>query len=240
MRTGIALALAFGTALAAPAAAQTTIKPNAEQQRRFDQLTVMEGSLTGSIRLAANQVARDIQSSTPGAMLFSGPARAKGFILDGYGPFFYVEIPSLDMNLVLTLDSLERTAERRSTRSSQMQPVTDSARPQGTPDAVQAPLPPDADQALRTVAEEDPVQKYRAAVRRCLIDSMLDNSKSMNLAPGEWLTIAARGSEAGLIPGEIYQLTTMVVRVKGSDLADFLAGRITREEARQRVEVRQF
>ena len=101
-------------------------------------------------------------------------------------------------------------------------------------------MPPAADQALRAVADDDPGQKYRAAVRRCLIDSMLDNSKSMNLAPGEWLTIAARGSEAGLIPGEIYQLTTMVVRVKGSDLADFLAGRITRDEARQRVEVRQF
>ncbi len=239
MRTGIALALAFGTALAAPAAAQTPIKPDAEQQRRFDQLTVMEGSLTGSIRLAANQVARDIQSSTPGAMLFSGPARAKGFILDGYGPFFYVEIPSLDMNLVLTMESLERTAQRRSIRSSQMQPVADGDRPQGAADAGQA-MPPEADQALRAVAEDDPGQKYRDAVRRCLIDSMLDNSKSMNLAPGEWLTIAARGSEAGLIPGEIYQLTTMVVRVKGSDLADFLAGRITRDEARQRVEVRQF
>ncbi len=237
MKTGIALALAFGTALAAPAAAQTTIKPDAEQQRRFDQLSVMEGTLTGSIRLAASQVAREIQSSTPGATLFSGQARAKGFILDGYGPFFYVEIPSLDMNLVLTVETLERNAQRRSdlrlanqTQANQTQPAAEA----------QEPLSPDADQALRSVAADDPGQKYRDAVRRCLIDGMLDNSKSMNLAAAEWLTIAARGSEAGLIPGEIYQLTTMVLRVKGSDLADFLAGRITREEARQRVEVRQF
>ncbi len=230
MRTGIVVALALGAALAGPAAAQTVVKPDAEQQRRFDQLSVMEGTLTGSIRLAASQVAREIQSSTPGATLFSGQARAKGFILDGYGPFFYVEIPALDLNLVLTVESLERDAQRRSSLqlARQTQPGTD------------APVPPDADQALRTVAEEDPGKKYRDAVKRCLIDGMLDNSKSMNLAAGEWLTIAARGSEAGLIPGEIYQLTTMVLRVKGSDLAEFLAGRISRDEARGRVEVRQF
>lgn len=229
MKTGIVVALALGAALAGPAAAQTVIKPDAEQQRRFDQLSVMEGTLTGSIRLAASQVAREIQSSTPGATLFSGQARAKGFILDGYGPFFYVEIPALDLNLVLTVESLERDAQRRSSLqlARQAQPGTDAA-------------PPDADQALRTMAEEDPGKKYRDAVKRCLIDGMLDNSKSMNLAAGEWLTIAARGSEAGLIPGEIYQLTTMVLRVKGSDLAEFLAGRISRDEARGRVEVRQF
>jgi hypothetical protein len=72
------------------------------------------------------------------------------------------------------------------------------------------------------------------------VDAMLDNSKSMDLGPDEWLTVAARGSEAGLIPGEIYQLTTLVLKVKGSDLADLLAGRLTREQARQKVEVRQF
>ena len=69
---------------------------------------------------------------------------------------------------------------------------------------------------------------------------MLDNSKTLELRPEEWLTVAARGSEAGLLPHEIYQLTTTVLRVKGSDLADFLAGRLTKDEARLRVEVRQF
>jgi hypothetical protein len=97
-----------------------------------------------------------------------------------------------------------------------------------------------AKDALRSVAAEDPGQKYRDAVKRCLVDAMLDNSKSMDLGPDEWLTVAARGSEAGLIPGEIYQLTTLVLKVKGSDLADLLAGRLTREQARQKVEVRQF
>lgn len=227
MNRGIVLAMVLA-ALPAAAAAQTAVRPTEEQQRRYDQIIVMEGALTGSVSLAANQVARDVQSKTPGATLFTGAARAKGFILDGYGTFFYVEIPALDLNLVLTIETLERSALRRSELLAGPQRASQQAG--GDP----------AGDTLRSVAAEDPGQKYREAVKRCLIDAMLDNSTSLNLQPDEWLTIAARGSESGLIPGEIYQLTTLVVRVKGSDLTDFLAGRLTREEARQRVEVRQF
>ncbi len=48
------------------------------------------------------------------------------------------------------------------------------------------------------------------------------------------------GSDGALTPGEILQLTTVVLRVKGSDLADYFAGRLTKEEARAKVEMRQF
>jgi hypothetical protein len=220
---GIIFAIAIAS-LPAVAGAQTTVGPTADEVRRSDQIRVMEGTLTGSVSLAANQVAREVQSSSPGAMLFSGAARAKGFTLDGYGAFFYVEIPALDMNLVLTVETLERNAQRRSDLQQ----------------ASQNDASAEAKEALKSVADQDPGQKYREAVKRCLVDAMLDNSKSMDLRPDEWLTIAARGSEAGLIPGEIYQLTTLVLKVKGSDLADFLAGRLTRDEARKKVEVRQF
>ena len=42
------------------------------------------------------------------------------------------------------------------------------------------------------------------------------------------------------IPNAIYESITMVVRARGSDLADFRAGRLTREEMLKRVEVRGF
>jgi hypothetical protein len=227
VHTGIILAMVMTAA--APAVAQTTVATTADQVRRYDQIRVMEGTLTGAVSLAANQVAREVQSSTPSAMMFTGQARAKGFTLDGYGAFFYVEIPALDLNLVLSVETLERNAQRRSeVQTSNLQSNEQS----GVQSA--------AKDALRSVAAEDPGQKYRDAVKRCLIDAMLDHSKSMDLGPDEWLTVAARGSESGLIPGEIYQLKTLLLRVKGSDLTEFLAGRLTRDEARQKVEVRQF
>ncbi len=226
MKTGITLAIVITAALPAALGAQTTVHATKAEQDRYDQIRVMEGTLTGAISLAATQVARQVQSNTPGATMFTGGARAKGFTLDGYGAFFYVEIPALDLNLVLTLETLERNAQRRSDLQ--------TARPQPARSAS------DTNEAVREAVADDPGQQYRDAVKRCLIDAMLDNSKSMDLKPDEWLTVAARGSEAGLIPGEVYQLTTLVLRVKGSLLADFLAGRLDKEEARQRVEVRQY
>jgi hypothetical protein len=228
VKTGITLAIII-TALPAAAWAQTPVPPKNDEVHRYDQIRVMEGTLTGSVSLAANQVAREVQSRTPSAALFTGEARAKGFTLDGYGAFFYVEIPALDLNLMLSLETLERNLERR-------------ADPQAVPQQTTqlSGVPPGADDALRNVTADDPGQKYRDAVKRCLIDAMLDHSKSMDLGPDEWLTVAARGSESGLIPGEIYQLKTLLLRVKGSDLTEFLAGRLTRDEARQKVEVRQF
>jgi hypothetical protein len=224
VKTGVIFAAVIALGAPAIAGAQPTIRATADEQRRHDQISVMEGTLTSSVGLAARQIAREVQSRTPGANLFTGDAHTRGFILDGYGPFFYVEIPALDMSLILTVEALERSAQRR-VESPDAQPV-------GVSQA--------AREALRSVAVEDPGQRYRDAVKRCLIDAMLDNSKSIDLQPEEWLTIAARGSEAGLVPGEIYQLTTLVLRVKGSVLADFLGGRLTKDEARQKVEVRQF
>jgi len=226
VKTGIALAIVMTVAVPQLARAQATTRPTDEQRRRYDQISVMEGTLTGAVSLAANQVARVVQSATPGVNMFSGAARAKGFTLEGYGAFFYVEIPALDLNLMLSVETLERSAQRRS----EMQAVSQQ---QATESSV-------ASEALRSVAAEDPGQRYRDAVKLSLIDAMLDNSKSMNLGVDEWLTIAARGSEAGLIPGEIYQLTTLVLKVKGSVLNDYLTGRLTKDEARQKVDVRQF
>jgi hypothetical protein len=230
VNTRITLAIVITAALPAAAWAQTAGSAKADEVRRYDQIRVMEGTLIGSVSLAANQVAREVQSRIPGAAMFTGEARARGFTLEGYGAFFYVEIPALDLNLVLNTETLERGAQQRRTETTGV-----AQRANQLADA-----PSRADDALRDVAADDPGQKYRDAVKRCLIDAMLDHSKSMDLGAAEWLTVAARGSESGLIPGEIYQLKTLELKVKGSDLSDFLAGRLTRDEARQKVEVRQF
>jgi hypothetical protein len=216
VKTGLALAVVVTLAVPAAVGAQTKIPITAEQQRRQDEMTVLEGALMSAVSLAAKKVATDVQSSTPSATLFTGQARAKGFLLEGYGVFFSVEIPALDLNVMLTVESLERSAQRRN----------DLALPQIN--------------NIQSVVAADPGQKYRDAVKLALIDAMLDHSKNLELQPDESLTIAARGSEAALQPNEIFQLTTVILRVKGSDLADYLAGRLTKEEARKKVEVRQF
>lgn len=93
-----------------------------------------------------------------------------------------------------------------------------------------------------TSAVDDPAQVYTNEVRRAIIDAMFDHSGPINLASGEWLTIAARadidrrflsGAPDDMLPG-------MVIRVRGSDLAAFREGRLSRDEAVKRVEVSEF
>ncbi|MEP6916115.1 MAG: hypothetical protein ABJC89_10735 [Acidobacteriota bacterium] len=236
----IALAFAVVVTLTVPAAvsAQTGVPVTPEQQRRQDEITVLEGTLTSSVSLAATKVAKEVQSSTPNATLFTGRAQAKGFLLEGFGVFFSVEIPALDLNVMLTIENIEKNAKsHRGLGASNNLPNVNMLQEPGSRDSQ-----PDtaASAVIDSMVAADPGQKSWDDVKLALIDSMLDHSKNLELAPDEWLTIAARGSEAGLLPNEIFQLSTVILRVKGSDLADYLGGRLTKAEARRKVEVRQF
>jgi len=219
------------------AAAQTPVSTAPDQLRRHEQISVFEGTLTGAVNLAARRVAKEVQSRTPGANLFTGDARAKGFALDGYGVFVYVEIPAIDLTVSLMIDQFERDLQRRATAETPPVASNVANKPDALPNAT-PPAPPSAKETLRDV--EDTGERYRLAVKQALADAMLDYSKNLELKPDEWLSVAARGSESALLPGEILQLTTVVLRVKGSDLVDYLAGRVTKEQARAKVEVRQF
>ena len=239
MTTGVVLAVAMMMAAPAAAGAQTPIRTTVDQRQRQEKISIMEGTLTSSVGVAAQRVAKDVKSIDSTAMLFAGTARAKGFMLEGHGVFFYVEVPTLDLSVMMTVQQFERSAQQRADAQQQQPPAGDAQQVNNNlrPDAPAQPLPT-AVESLANLAAEG--QKWRATVRLALIDAMLDNSKNLELKPDEWLTIAARGSETDLMPNEILNLTTTVLRVKGSDLADFLAGKLTKDEARLKVEVREF
>jgi hypothetical protein len=92
---------------------------------------------------------------------------------------------------------------------------------------------------------DDPNKAYTDAVVQALIDAMIDYSLPMvsSMQPTEYLTVAARDNERRdlLAPPNPYEeVSTFMLRIKGSDLADYRAGRIDRDEARKRVDVREF
>lgn len=241
VKRAIAVAILTMTIMATPTmlAAQTPVAPGAEQIRRHEQLNLFEGTLERAVTNAARHVAKDVQSHTSNANFITGDAHAKGFILDGYGVFVYVEIPALDLTLSLMLDQLDRDTppQRAETEpgKGEANPVSNRTDEKVEPAPV---IPKTARETLKSVM--DTGEKYRNEVKLQLADAMLDFTKNLELKPDEWLSVAARGSDGALTPGEILQLTTVVLRVKGSDLADYFAGRLTREEARAKVELRQF
>ena len=81
----------------------------------------------------------------------------------------------------------------------------------------------------------------RAEVRDALIDAMLDHGRGLDVAPTEWLQVAARRDDARPRLGPVDpDVETMSIRVRGADLTDFLGGKITREEAISRIDVKMF
>jgi hypothetical protein len=115
-------------------------------------------------------------------------------------------------------------------------------RPPGAAPAVQPGGPPAAAEAPPPAGrEDDPGQAYTVAVRDALADAMLRYSQSLALGADEWLVVAARDrGEPGVGADDPFEATTIQLRIKGADLHAFHAGRITAEEARARVEVKEY
>jgi hypothetical protein len=102
---------------------------------------------------------------------------------------------------------------------------------------VSSAVPAEADPVLLN----DPSEAYTQEVRASLIEAMIENSGVLIVDAEEWLTVAARDNAPAdpFTPGD-QQTLTLVLRIKGSDLAAFRAGRLTLDEARARVQISQF
>ena len=258
-------------AAGAPAFAQA---PAAAPNSR-DDVKMMEGVLTNAVRTGAETLARQMQFTEPGSIIVTGTARARGYVLDGYGFFFVVDVPMMKQSVVWSRLVLLREQEREFLRqivannpdgprrreaearlrslerrdvppsgtvSAVSQPAPGMAAAQTVPDTAVAQPSANAGSAPEPLPGDarDPSERYTEAVRNALIDAMLKYSGALKVGPDEWLTVAAQDSEGPLTPGELYDASTLVVRVKGGDLAAFQSGKITRDEVLKKVEVREF
>jgi len=87
----------------------------------------------------------------------------------------------------------------------------------------------------------DPGEAYTTAVKESLIDAVLGYGQALTIGPEEWLVVAARDrGESGMGADDPFDVTTIQLRIKGADLLALHAGRLTLEEARKRVEVREY
>ena len=195
---------------------------DAETRRRREAIFVMEGVFEKHVLLAAGATTSEIEAFQPGlklSMFSSVPPQARGNYLEDYGVFFQVQIPSYVPSVVKVIEDLASARART--------PIQQSSLDNTRPIAMDAP---------RRDATLDPDAFYVRAVKEYLMNAMVDQSKSLDLRPSEWLTVSARGDDGG--PSELSQPSILMLRIKGSDLNDFLAGRITRDEVLKRIQVK--
>jgi len=88
---------------------------------------------------------------------------------------------------------------------------------------------------------DNPNAAYRAEVVQALVDAMLDFSGALSIGPDEWMTIAARSSQdrPRIGPAD-NDAQTVMIRLRGADLAAFRAGQMSRNDVIGRIEKRVF
>jgi hypothetical protein len=242
------------------AAAQERPQPRPEQLQARYQIAVMEAALEQAVRLGASQMNLQLQAAGPDMVFLTGSPRARGFRLDDYGVFFHVDVPVMRRSLAWTfralrqhdgvslaaLQELRRKIEaiEDPTVRQELEPAVrqvEQAMPMRAAASGersrQARAIAAEDAGRRATQVEDPNAAYTNAVKSALINAMLEYSPRLSLAPTDWLTIAARDQEGSrLEAGDPYGVSTIVLRVRGSDLEAFHSGSIGEPEARARVQ----
>ena len=250
MKKGLLFAVILAVAAPATSTAQGRTR---DEQRRRDQIRIMEGVLVQAVRLGAEDVSRQLERFEPaGVTVLSGVPRARGFVLEGYGVFFDVEIPDMNQSVVWSMMNIQRdrtignaldsltaaiqsmTGPDREKAQMALQQVSKTVAPP-LPTRSGQPQPTPGQVTAATAPVPDPDKLYSDSVKAALVDVMLDHSLQMNLGPDEWLTVAARASEGPMPPAGLSDLITIVMRVKGSDLSVYQADPAKRDEIRERV-----
>ena len=229
----------------------------------------MERVLEGAVEHGVANIRDRLQALGPTELLISDNARVRGFRLEGYGVFFDVVVPSLDTTVLWSIRTLDENDLGLESALKALQTHIRQAGDVNLEQALRrielqmnpmllaraaAPVPAGASEAAGSAATSggeakppadpifaNPSEIYRAEVTRALMDALLDHSGSLNVDPAEWLTIAARRNDERprLAPADT-DAQTFILRLRGSDLAAFLARQIPREEALKRIEVRVF
>lgn len=269
MKAAVMIVVVLGMS-AGPALAQAPPSMPEEVMRARQELQVMERALEVAVQHGIRAMFERMPTFSPNLLLVGGPIQARGFRLDGYGLFFDLEVPvvrrsiawslqtlgPVELNFAAALEefrrqvealhdmptraSLEQALERLETRV--IQPVgggtglgAAGARASVPPsDDVQ---PPPAAPARRPL---DLVEVYGQELKAALLDAMLRHSGALPIGDEEWLTVAFRDEPSWFTPADVTELTTITLRVRGSDLRALREGRLSFEDARARIETRAF
>jgi hypothetical protein len=208
----------------APALAQgpPADNPAKSQAYRF------EMALRSAVEDGGRRLAQQALAFAPELRLEAAePAVVRSFRLPGYGLFFDVQAPNIT-STVMVWDMRRRLAP--SAESNPVRPVSD-----GRVGAATAPVEPDP--VVAAPPPFDANRAYTAFVREALMDALLDGSAVLiDLGPDESLTVAASGIDQPNA-NPLYRGTEdkLLLTIKASDLRDLRQGRITRDQAKQRV-----
>lgn len=205
-----------------PAIAQAQ-GPEPPENPARTQAFVFERALRGAVELGGQQLAKRALVLFPEFILSTEEATVRGVKLGGYGFYFDVQVPDIQSTTIV----LDMMAARQR-RGGPSQPVSAMGGVTDDPMTVAAPV-------------FDTNREYSAYVRAALIDALLDSSGVLLMSPEEHLTVAVSGIERRG-PNPLYRSDSgkLMLTISGSDLVELRQGRISREQAKERIVEERF
>ena len=240
------IVLSILLAASMPLAAEQARPGGADPLR--SQILTFEDVLRRAIEVAGEDLSKQVQQqlNTPIPIQFGFDPTApivRGWPIDAYGYHFDVQIPDVAETGILVWQMWG--GSRPNAGILETPPAGERpARPVASGGAVVADDPTTGPAASgRAAAAPDPtpiVATYRANVRHALIDAILNNPGVLNLRDGDMLAVSA----AGMGQSAAYRLSTRSARltlyIRGADLAALREGKLTRDQARQRITEKSF
>jgi hypothetical protein len=202
----------------------TTENPAKAEAYRFEML------LRAAVEDGGRRLAREALLVAPELRLEAAePAVVDHFLIPGYGYLFAVQAPNIT-STAMVWDMYRRLAPPGG--ANPVRPVSD-----GRVGAATAPVEPDPMAGDPKLAFE-PNKAYTNYVREALMEAILDSAAIFQDMPADQsLTVAASGINQQ-VANPLYRGSSddkMLLTIKGQDLTAFRQGRITRDEAKQRI-----
>ena len=97
----------------APPPPQPAPKPEERERASRQNIRSMEVLLTEALQTGAKSLARQLKGISPESAFVTGTGRARGFILDGHGIFFDVDVPEMRQSVIWSAQMREFEAQRR-------------------------------------------------------------------------------------------------------------------------------
>jgi hypothetical protein len=238
----------------------------ADQIKSRQRISMMEGVLERAVSNGADNMVRQMKAVMGDAPMLTGVPEVRGFRLDGYGVFFDVEVPALRLPVTWPLRYMFRDSRETKVIVEELRAMMSDAEPRQRDRLAQVVRQLEQTQAssamrgsgrlgaatplqvagggvaVEAAAYDDPEAHYTREIKAALVDAMIEHSGPLPIGAEEWLSVAARDNvpRDPLIPTDTADTTSVIFRVKGSDLSAFRAGRMTLEEVRKKVETREY
>lgn len=185
------------------------------------QVMVFERVLRGSVEAGGAELAKQALIVAPELTLSTEEAIVRGVRLPGYGFYFDVQVPGIE-GTVRVWEMIARRRERPG-RANPSLPVAAAGTVTDDPMVEAPPM-------------FDPDREYSSHVRRALIDAVVDSSGVLAIGAGERLTVAVSEIDSRN-PNPLYRSSPskLLLSIQGVDLQELRQGRITREQAIERI-----